>query len=223
MTIGLAFAKNYKYLSLRIHKEYDTKNLLDSKLEIEKNSLFRKNLVLVFGLIIIVLISIVAALFYSSIMSKRKIKRILEKKQKCQKQPVQIKPLEVLGIKAELVTSILQQLDVFEKQKKFLTKDITLTKLAIMFDSNIVYVSKIISHHKNKKSVDYINDLRVEFIVEIIENNSKFRNYTNKALGEEAGFSTTQHFTRAFIKKMEISPTDFVQRINKRANSRKNL
>ena len=123
---------------------------------------------------------------------------------------------EGLGINLELVNAIISKLDVFEKEKKYLTKDISLPKLAEMFDSNIVYVSKIISHHKNKKSVDYINDLRVGYIVEMLDSSSKFRNYTNKALGEEAGFSTTQNFTRAFGKTMGMSPTDYILKVNKK-------
>ena len=70
-------------------------------------------------------------------------------------------------------------------------------------------------HYRHKKSVDYINDLKVEYIIKKLKSNPKFRLYTNKALAEEAHFSTTQHFTRAFMKNTGISPTYFVKQLNK--------
>jgi YesN/AraC family two-component response regulator len=206
---------NYKYLSNRIHKEYDTKKLLASKNEIEKSLTFRKQLDIAFGVIIVLLIGLIGYLVQRSIENRRKFRKLMARKEKTVKPVVEKKPIGELDINPEVVASVLKGLDKFERTEKYREKDITLPKLASMFDSNIVYVSKIISHHKHKKSIDYINDLKIDYIINQLQSNSRVRNYTNKALGEEAGFSTTQHFTRAFSKNTGISPTYFIQKLKK--------
>lgn len=206
----------YKYLSQKLHREYDTKYLKIAVGQIENNLNYSKKLVVFFSIISVFLIAVISSLLYRSNRSRKNQKFLADKKLKTEKEILSNTCQEGLGINLELVNAIISKLDVFEKEKKYLTKDISLPKLAEMFDSNIVYVSKIISHHKNKKSVDYINDLRVGYIVGMLDSSSKFRNYTNKALGEEAGFSTTQNFTRAFGKTMGMSPTDYILKVNKK-------
>jgi AraC-like DNA-binding protein len=43
----------------------------------------------------------------------------------------------------------------------------------------------------------------------MLKTENKFRNYTNKALGEEAGFGSTQNFTKAFKNRTRMTPADF--------------
>src|SRR5690606_6218659 len=153
---------------------------------------------------------------YKSRENKRKFRKLMERKPAPKlTADEKIRNTGALSINPEVVALVLKHLDKFESSEKFLAKDITLPKLAKMFDSNIVYVSKIIAHSRQKKSTDYINDLKIEYIMKQLRENSKFRNYTNKALADEAGFSTTKHFTRAFHKNTGISPTYFVQELKK--------
>ncbi|MBP1222320.1 hypothetical protein [Flavobacterium sp. 1355] len=42
-----------------------------------------------------------------------------------------------------------------------------------------------------------------------------FRNYTNKALADEVGFSTTQRFTNAFYARTGITTSYFIKEIKK--------
>lgn len=206
---------NYKYLSGRIHKEYDTKKLLHAKSEIEKSLRFQKQQNIFFILLIAVLVAWLGYMIYKSRENKRKFRKLMERKAQQVKLTAEakIKNTDNLNMNPEVKASILKHLDKFENSEQFLAKDITLPKLAKKFDSNIVYVSKVISHSRQKRSNDYINDLKIDWIINQLRENSKFRNYTNKALGEEAGFSTTQHFTRAFSKNTGISPTFFVQEL----------
>jgi len=208
---------NFKYLTGRIHKEYDTKKLISEKDEIEKSFNYQKRQNWFFIFLIVLLLSIVAYMVYKARENKRKFKKLIERKSQQTKLSAEnkLKNTDNLNISKEVIASVLKHLDKFETSEKFLAKDIKLPKLARMCDSNIVYVSKIISHSRQKKSTDYINDLKIDWIISQMQENSKFRNYTNKALSEEAGFSTTQHFTRAFVKNTGISPTYFVQELKK--------
>ena len=123
-----------------------------------------------------------------------------------------------LGINPAAVASVLKQLEKLEKDKKFLEKDWTLVKLSAAFNSNTKYLSKIVFHYRGKKFVEYINDLKIDHIIGLLKNDRIFRNYTNKALGEESGFSSTQRFTNAFISRAGISPSYFIQELNKQVD-----
>lgn len=93
-----------------------------------------------------------------------------------------------------------------------------MVKLSAAFNSNTKYLSKIIFHYRGKGFVDYINDLRVDYIVELLKNDKRIRNYTNKGLAEEAGFSSTQRFTNAFISRTGISPSYFIEELRKQTD-----
>ena len=41
------------------------------------------------------------------------------------------------------------------------------------------------------------------------------RKFTNKALGEEVGFSSTQRFTNAFFARAGMPPTYFIEELKK--------
>ena len=51
--------------------------------------------------------------------------------------------------------------------------------------------------------------------MEKLKTDGRYRNYTNRALAEEAGFGSAQHFTRAFKERNGISPTYFIGRLKK--------
>lgn len=214
-------ASNYKYLSSRIDKEYDTKKLTDAKNKIEKSLHRHQQLAVLFLVVILFLVVSLCFAIHKVNENKRKFKKLMERSNTA---PKAIPEKKVIGegsldINPEVISSILKHLEKFEQKEKFLINDITLAKVAKMFDSNIVYVSKIIAYHKQKKFVDYINDLRIDYIIEKLKTNSKFRNYTTKALSEEAGFGNAQHFSRAFVKNTGITPNYFVKQINKKMES----
>ena len=89
-----------------------------------------------------------------------------------------------------------------------------LSNITPYLKTNTKYASKIILKHRGKKTIDYINDLKIDQIIELLKTENKYRNYTNKALADEVGFGSTQNFTRAFKNKTDISPTYFIQKLN---------
>lgn len=204
--------KNYKYLSQKIFKEYDTKKLINEKLEIENAINTKSRLHYSIFVILAMVIVFIAVKQYNN---KKKFKARFDELMKTNpsKRNATNYTNEPLEIKAEIVEQALKNLDKFEKNHKYLEKDMNLTKLATILNTNTKYVSKIIAKHRGKGSIDYITDLKIDYIVEKIKTDNKFRNYTNKALGEEAGFRSTQNFTRAFKNRTDISPTYFIQQL----------
>ncbi len=118
-----------------------------------------------------------------------------------------------LDINTDAVNAVLSKIEIFEQEHGYLEKGLKQEKLAIIFESNPKYISKIIKHYRNKKSNDYVNDLKIDYVIELLRNDKKYRNYTNKALGDEVGFSTTQHFTRAFYAKTGVEASFFIKEL----------
>lgn len=120
-----------------------------------------------------------------------------------------------LEINPELIASVVQNLEKFEKNLKYLEKDMNLTKLASLLKTNPKYAAKIILKYRGKKTIEYISDLKIDYVIELLKKEHKYRLYTNKALGEEVGFGSTQNFTKAFKTRTGIAPTYFILELNK--------
>ncbi|WP_196885937.1 helix-turn-helix domain-containing protein [Aureivirga sp. CE67] len=113
----------------------------------------------------------------------------------------------------DVIEDILSKLDKFEKSDSFIKKKYTLQILAKELDTNSTYLSKVINQKKGENFSNYINNLKISYITEILEKESKFRNYTIKALAEEAGFNTTQSFTKAFEKKNKKTIINYINQL----------
>ncbi len=206
---------NYKNLSRKIFKEYDAKKLINAKKEVEDKMKWRNTIA--YGTASILLITGIISIRKHKRKSKfykQKFEEIMNAK-KSQKKIVQDNFDNDLEINPQIIETVLKNLEKFEKTKKYLEKDMNLNKIAAYLKTNTKYASKIILKYRGKKTIDYINDLKIDHIIELLKTENKFRNYTNKALAEEVGFGSTQNFTRAFKNRTEISPTYFVQKINK--------
>jgi AraC-like DNA-binding protein len=110
--------------------------------------------------------------------------------------------------------AILKNLEQFELGKKYLEKDMTIARMSTLLQTNPKYVTKIVARHRNKRTIDYIIDLKLDHILHLLETEPKYRYYTNKALAEEAGFGSAQHFAKSFKAKTGESPTDFIGRLD---------
>lgn len=221
MKVDSTLSKNFKYLSGKIHKEYDSRKLVLSKNEIEKELQFKEKITYVLYTTVTILFFSVLFLLYRYYKNQYAYKQKFEElmliktphaNEVDEKIVVENKKIE---INPEVVASLLKQLDKFENNKKFLKKDLTLVNLAAALGTNTNYLSKVINYSKGKNYITYINDLRIDYIIAQLKNDSKFRNYTIKALAEEANFSTAQHFSKAFYAKTGIYPSYFVTELNR--------
>lgn len=118
---------------------------------------------------------------------------------------------EIFTIPIGTVHKILDKLEEFENSKSYLNNSISLSFLATYCDTNIKYLSHVIKVNKNKDYNNYINDLRIDFIIDKLRNFPKYRNYKMSALAEEAGFSSGNKFSTIFKKTTNISPSIFIK------------
>lgn len=204
---------NYKYLSEKITKTYDTEKLLKSQLDLEKSMNTRT---LIGAIVISIMSSIIAVLIYRHFRSKRLFKELMQRSAESRKTLVSSSGNDTkLDIPYEVVEAIIKKLEKFELNKKYLENDMNLNKFGSILETNSKYASKIIGKYRNKRFIEYISDLKIDHIVQTLKTEKKYRQYTNKALAEEIGFGSTQNFTRAFNSRTGISPTYFVKELNK--------
>lgn len=206
--------KNYKYLSNKVFKEYDTTTLQHEKEEIT-TAINLKYKVSNSIAMILIIISIYITYQYNKNQKyyKRKFEELMVKDNSLNSENSKNLNSEEIDIKPEIVAAILKNIEKFEKNKKYLDKDMSLSKIATILHTNTKYASKVIFKYRNKKTIEYINDLKIDFIVDLLKSEKKYRLYTNKALSEEAGFGSTQNFTKAFNSRTGIAPTYFIKNL----------
>jgi len=111
---------------------------------------------------------------------------------------------------------LLQKLDKFEAGKKFTNSDMSIALLASQMDTNTKYLSDVINRHKGKNFNAFINELRINYIIEKIKDNPVYFNYKVSYLATECGFSSHSSFATVFKSVTGISPTAFMDFLKKR-------
>jgi len=118
-------------------------------------------------------------------------------------------------IPAETEKRLLEKLVEFEEKKLYLERKVSLSFVAAEIESNTKYLSYIIKHHKGKDFNKYINDLRINYIVQKINDNPIYRQYKINVLAEETGFSSHSKFATVFKKTVGVSPSEFINYFEK--------
>ncbi|GAA4160320.1 hypothetical protein GCM10022217_24160 [Chryseobacterium ginsenosidimutans] len=121
-----------------------------------------------------------------------------------------------INIQDSTINTILQKLDKFEKSKKFLKKDINMTSLASSLDTNPRYLSEIIKQYKEKNFNNYLNGLRIQYIMQLLYKEPIYREYKITYLAEYCGFASREVFAIAFKKETGVTPSYFIEQL--RAN-----
>ncbi|MGG5507144.1 MULTISPECIES: helix-turn-helix domain-containing protein [unclassified Myroides] len=119
-------------------------------------------------------------------------------------------------ISKEMEDLILTGIQHFERQQGFLKHEISLSKLASQIGVNHRYVSYVIKHHKHQDFSSYINTLRINYIVELLQANPEMLKYKISYLADLCGFASHSRFTITFKRIKGISPSAFIEQIKKK-------
>ncbi|GEM53617.1 hypothetical protein EB1_34070 [Empedobacter brevis NBRC 14943 = ATCC 43319] len=111
---------------------------------------------------------------------------------------------------------ILIKLDTFEKNNGFLNPTITISTLAKDLDTNVKYLSTILNNVKQKSFNNYINELRIIYIVKLLEEDKKFRLYKVSHLATLSGFASQSSFTTFFKLVTGITPSSFIKNLTEK-------
>lgn len=103
----------------------------------------------------------------------------------------------------------------FEKDEEFLKKDLTFPAMVSRLDTNSKYLHYFLKENFNKDYSTYINDLRINYIVEKLEKDPIFRKYKITYLGKKSGFSSYNNFSKNFKRVLSQTPSEFIESLNK--------
>ncbi len=123
----------------------------------------------------------------------------------------------LMSVEAE--KKLLEKLHYFEEKKLYLDRKVSLSYVATEIESNTKYLSYIIKNHKGKDFNKYINDLRINYIVQKINDDPKYRQYKINFLAEETGFSSHSKFATVFKNTIGVSPSEFINYFEKNKNN----
>ncbi|WP_281234883.1 helix-turn-helix domain-containing protein [Flavobacterium gelatinilyticum] len=216
-----------------INKNYERPHLLSEKEKIISKINREKQIYI--GIVFFFFIGLGLSLFYLSktkrekIVYENRVKELVKTYQEQNKNAVItesiVKSESVIELKEnttktvdlpkEKAIEILKKLEEFEKNKGYLEPNINQIDFARKLETNSTYLSKTINQYKNKNFSKYINDLRIEHTITRLSVDKKFRNYSIKAISEEVGFSNSESFSKAFLKKTGYQPSYFIKNSEK--------
>lgn len=117
---------------------------------------------------------------------------------------------ELTAIPEETMKKILGNLQEFEASTLFTQRNISLSYLAAHINTNTKYLSRAINLHKQKDFNGYINELRINYIIERLRKDQVWRTYKISTLADEAGFSSHSKFAAVFKSVTGIAPSQFI-------------
>jgi AraC-like DNA-binding protein len=206
-----------------IHVNYDTVELRQEKMNIEKKlsrEMTHKNLLIAGSVCLAIIIIVLVIALYRHRRRNRIFRELMENKKPTGK-PLSDTPKELL-IPQETVDKILSRLEKWKQAQRYLEPNITRASMAVYLETNVHYVSDVILHCYGKSFTEYINDLKIDYVIEQLKSDKHKRMFTHEALAKEAGFGTTQSFVTAFKARTGISPNFFSAKIRKEMDEKGN-
>ncbi|MCS3870715.1 AraC-like DNA-binding protein [Chryseobacterium ginsenosidimutans] len=112
---------------------------------------------------------------------------------------------------SETESKLLEFLNDFEKGVLYNNKNMSLPFLAGELNTNTKYLSYVINQHKSADFKTYINRLRINYIVDKLINDDKYRQYKISILADECGFSSHSKFASVFKIVTDYSPSAYIK------------
>jgi YesN/AraC family two-component response regulator len=221
--------KKNEGLSQSINNNYDTPHLLAQKEQVISNMNKEKDMTII--IVVISFIGIGLLFLFYFIKSKQKNLRLEERFNSLMQQTKntsnsqlpqeafidvvkQVTKTKSNEVPKEIEAMIIKKLDLFVKAQGFLKPNIKQTDFAKDFSTNTTYISIVINQNTAKNFNQYINDLRIDYAINKLKEDSSFSKYSVEAIAQEIGFSNTQSFSKAFMVKTGLQPSYFIKKLN---------
>lgn len=223
-------SSDFKHLSTRVYKDYDTKKLLETKENLEKTNSYSKLLLFISAAVIIFL----GLMYYLRDRKQKNIQKnyneLLKKLDEANQAEVSVSAKsdssdttdKNIKFDNSIVEKLLKDIQLFEAEQGYLEQGLTLKKLAEQFKTNTSYLSQVINEYKGSNFNTYINALRINYATQKIYNDKEWRKYSIEHIASAAGFSNRQSFSNIFLEQNGIRPADFIKRRIKELEDQKN-
>lgn len=220
-------SRDFAYLSMKIHREYDTNTLIEEKGRLETANAW--------GGFLIAGLAITAGVLVLILVKRHRKERstlekyvLLEEKVRNDnyvRSAVSNTPNPELSddkktqITETIKQDLLRKLRVFEDKNHFTQKGLTIQKLAVQFETNSSYLSQVINEQKGMNFNKYLGDLRIRYITRLLFDKNIYLNYTIETLAKECGIASRQNFSDLFFEINGIRPTDFIRNRKKEVDN----
>lgn len=217
LKVDSVISSDFKYLSTRIYKDYDTKQLIEVKENLEKTNSYGFILLVISGFVIIFLGFIIFYRLRKQKQIQEKYNKLLvkieeEKSAEPETEPLKFDQTKNVKLDQNIVEKLLKDISNFEANEKFLEKGLTLKKLAEYFKTNTSYLSQVINEYKGSNFSVYINVLRINYATQKIYHDKEWRKYSIEHIASASGFSNRQSFSNIFLEINGIRPVDFIKK-----------
>lgn len=147
---------------------------------------------------------------FKALMLRNNIERNIEFEQKDVAETTQ-----TLALKDEKVEELIRQIALLNKEGFFLKQKTTLYNTAKKLKTNTSYLSNVVNNHLNTNFNTFVNDIRIDYIINELQINKQMRSYSVKAIAEEIGYKSADSFTKYFKQNTGLLPSVFIKNINK--------
>ncbi|NDV44771.1 helix-turn-helix domain-containing protein [Muricauda sp. 40Bstr401] len=114
---------------------------------------------------------------------------------------------------------ILTKLNRLEDEAFFLNPKCSLRSLADLLQTNQKYLSQVINHEKKSNFNNYINELRINHLLNRLLEDKEYRNSKLTYIATTSGFNNLNTFYSAFKKRLGILPSYFIEKLNEEDES----
>ena len=210
----LIYRDSIQQIITKAEKERDDKNLIDRlqisdlihKLEMQKVELMdTQRLLVAFGTCIILFIALMGTVYHIYRQRKKRMAILIEQEKEEQQRQTLVSPENAKPLSQQEILFRTAQKKV-KSGKLYLDKEISLDSLAKILDTNRTYLSSCINTCSGKNFNQWINDFRIDYLLERIHSGQKL-----SVLAEKAGFVSTDSFYRNFKRKTNLTPNEYLK------------
>ncbi len=210
---------DFAMLSSRIYREYETDTLQDEKAKLEIKHKKGSRLIYILTGIGFVLLLLSLSLWWFLRRQKKitiSYKKLLKEFNDPDRNNVLNKDESVSSFSSERSSEIIEEvttrLKVFEQDKLFLNKNLTLPLVAKMIGCKSKHLSFVLNDHFNISFKSYLKILRIKYITNLMLGDSKYLKYSMQGLAAECGMTNRQNFSSHFMEINGIRPIDFIKK-----------
>jgi AraC-like DNA-binding protein/Tfp pilus assembly protein PilF len=117
-------------------------------------------------------------------------------------------------IDKDIKNIILTKLEKLENENFFLDPNCNLHQLSEQLKTNPKYLSQVINQEKKSNFNNYINELRINYLLPKLLKDMEFRNSKLSYIAFSLGYNNLNTFNAAFKKRLGILPSNFINELN---------
>lgn len=205
--------------SLDFVHNYDLHNIqAESRAILSQKNYFRLSLFGIMG----VLALVAGSFYYYFTLQKKKHKRFLaliarlkEPALASKPQPGRLEPHPKPTLDADFVEKTTLGLQKLEAKQAYLNANFKLGFVAKKLGTNTAYLSQYFNQEMQKTFSEYTQELRINHVLQKLNDSPYFRNYTLQAIAEEVGYKDATTFVRVFKKQTGLSPNYYIAELQK--------